>query len=219
MPLPARKVTEFFGDFRYHDHASLDGRILIEGDWVAENIVLADPPFPMRTGAGGAVRKLRCHYAIADQLLGVLAALRDEGLTHLVNTFDGCFVPRHMSWNPARPLSRHSWGIAVDVNARGFPYGSKRKQDSRLVAAFRRFGFEAGQDWSVPDPMHFEAMQAMKLGTLTYKVVVDDAMVTEQARVVVGEVVAPAGVLAKALGAKTVRFHPSHRKLYVYTER
>jgi len=218
MPLPAQKITGLFGDFAWSDHSSLEGRVVIGGNWVAENIALVDPPFPLRTGGGLAVRKIRCHYAIADQLLGVLVGLRDDGLSHLVNTFDGCFVPRHMSWNPQRALSRHSWGIAVDVNARTFGYGSPKKQDARLVEAFRRFGFEAGQDWGAPDPMHFEAVQSMSLGTLTYKVVVDDVVLSDAARVVRGEVVAPVGMLARALGAQTVRFHPSHRKLYVYRE-
>lgn len=216
MPLSSAQLTATFGDFAWHDHASLNGRVVIDGDWVARNIALVDPPFPLRTRRGARVRKIRCHFAIADQLLGVLVALRDDGLAHLVNTFDGCFVPRHMSWNPERALSRHTWGIAVDVNARTFGYGSSRKQDMRLVAAFRRFGFEAGQDWRTSDPMHFEAVQSMSLATLSYKVVVDDVVVSESARVVGGEVVAPLGMLARALGAQTVRFHPSHRKFYVY---
>ena len=219
MPLSVQQVKQTFGDFAYHDHASLDGRVVIEGDWVARSIALVEPPYPLRLPSGDPVRQIRCHYLIADQLLGSLVALRDEGLSYLVNTFDGCFVPRHMSWNPKRALSRHTWGIAVDVNARTFPYGSARKQDSRLVAIFRRFGFEAGQDWSTPDPMHFEAMQAMNLGTLVYKVMVDDVVVSDAGRVVGGEVVAPVAPVAKALGAQTIRFWPSHKKLYVYREK
>ena len=53
-------------------------------------------------------------------------------------------------------VSRHAWGIAVDINAQDNPYGAPSQQDPRLVEVMADHGFIWGGDWPTPDAMHFE---------------------------------------------------------------
>jgi hypothetical protein len=149
-------VQQHFGKFGWKRDPARPGAIIILGEWERRNLVTLPAPFSLADAKGRPVRNLRCHRLVAAPLRRALEELAREKLTHLVNTFDGCFVPRHMDWDETRGLSRHSWGIAVDLNARLFPLGSRQKQDPRVLAAFARQGFAWGGDWDLPDPMHFE---------------------------------------------------------------
>ena len=52
--------------------------------------------------------------------------------------------------------SDHSWGLALDVEATDYPWGSKKRLPQWLVDIFIAHGFEYGGDWSgKKDPMHF----------------------------------------------------------------
>lgn len=217
MPRPLSWVEKTFGIFEWRDDPDRRGRIIISGDWIIHNIAQITPPIPLLNGAGRPLSIIPCHALIADRILAVLDDLKDRHLHHLINTFDGCWVARHMSWDPQRSLSRHSWGIAVDVNARQFPYGSTRKQDSRLITAFRRQGFESGGDWSTPDPMHFEmvALDDLSEDQVGVKIVVNDRLVSSAGRLVDGHAEGPLEPVAAALGAKLTP-HPEQGKIYIY---
>ena len=162
MPKAQSWIEQHFGRFDWRDDPKHKGAIIIPREWILANTTRIEPPCALRDGLGQSLRSIPCHALIADALRAVLVDLKGRSLCHLINTFDGCFVPRHMSWNPARSLSHHSWGIAVDVNARLFPYGSHDRQNPQLIAAFHRGGFEWGGDWSTPDPMHFEIVSVQK---------------------------------------------------------
>ena len=192
-------VQRTFGKFAWKDSAKQRGAIEILGEWERQNIVAIRPPLALQAGNGRAIGSIRCHRLIAAPLRRALEELAEAGLGHLINTFDGCFVPRHMLWNPKKPLSRHSWGIAVDVNARLFPYGSAAKQDGRLVAAFEKQGFVWGGRWRTPDPMHFEMVELpdAKAGIA---ILLDGEKLTT-GWLQDGRVVAPAREVAEKLGA------------------
>jgi len=193
-------VEKTFGRFAWKDQPGGRGRIQILGDWPRQNIVSLAPAFELRESDGRPLLVIECHRLIAPALQRALEDLKARNLCHLVNTFDGCFVPRHMGWDPRRPLSRHAWGIAVDVNARLFPFGSRACQDERLIAAFRRQGFSWGGDWREPDPMHFEivdlAAPMKMLGILVDGEKVADGFLHD------GRAVAPVRELAEALGCR-----------------
>lgn len=53
-------------------------------------------------------------------------------------------------------MSRHAWGVAVDLNYPANVRGRSPGQDPRLVEAFERYGFTWGGTWLIPDPAHFE---------------------------------------------------------------
>ena len=192
-------VERTFGRFAWRDHPTRRGAIEILGEWKRHNIISFAPPFELREGHGRPLSVIHCHRLIAPALRRALKDLSARGLAHLINTFDGCFVPRHMSWDPDRSLSRHAWGIAVDVNARQFPYGSHARQNHRLIAAFARQGFTWGGDWRTPDPMHFEPVDVPQ-PPRHLDILVDGERVAS-GTLWDGRAVAPVREIAEALGA------------------
>jgi hypothetical protein len=88
----------------------------------------------------------------------------------------GCYNPRHQRYDPKRPLSDHTWGIAFDINPkqnraflrkRGDPLpftpGWEQRSDlpRGVVEAWESVGFDWGGRWGSGerggfcDPMHF----------------------------------------------------------------
>jgi hypothetical protein len=143
--LPLVLVKERFGEFAFRPLAGRD--VEIDPGWVAAHIVTVDLPL---------VGTTRCHIDAVDQIAGVLAELQSRGLGHLVDPdgYAGCHAARRIG--PGLALSRHSWGIAVDLNVAENPAGTFSNKDPRLVDAFVEHGFGWGGVWLVPDPMHFE---------------------------------------------------------------
>lgn len=158
MALATTTVEKLFGKLRWKA-GKTKGAIVILDNWEEQNIV----SLPNVWGIVTPLVKpavIRCHSRVARKIQAALNDLAGQGLIHLVQTFDGCFVPRHKCWDPRRTLSRHSWGIAVDLNARWCPYGSNARQPAKVISAFTCHGFEWGGAWKTPDPMHFEAVSA-----------------------------------------------------------
>ena len=137
-----------FEPYNYVDMG--DGMIQIDPDWVARNIVRR--AMPLLKG------EVVCHRQMVDQLYGALSEIEQEGLGHLIDPsqYGGCWVPRHIDFNPARPLSMHSWGLAADFNVSTNGLGMKPQMDPRVVHIFDKWGFVWGGRWSRPDGMHFE---------------------------------------------------------------
>ena len=193
-------VESTFGKFAWEDDPERKGAVRVLGEWARRNIVSIAPSFEVRDGRGRPISLIRCHRLIAQALSRVLADLKRRNLCHLMNTFDGCFVPRHMGWDPDRGLSRHAWGIAVDVNARMFPYGSDATQNRRLVEAFKRQGFAWGGEWQTPDPMHFEIVDLTRPAR-PLSIVVDGNRVAD-GFLYQGRAMAPIREVAEAVGAR-----------------
>lgn len=99
---------------------------------------------------------MTCHRAIAEPLEAALTELVDADLGHLVDPaqYAVCHHPRLVAADAG--VSRHTWGLAIDVNAADNPRGATSTQDPRLVEAFTSRGFAWGGPWLSPDAMHFE---------------------------------------------------------------
>ena len=82
-----------------------------------------------------------------------------EQLSFLVDPdgFAGCWNPRFT--RSGTSVSRHAWGVALDVNYDANPTSLASVQDPRLVELFERSGFTWGGEWFVPDPAHFEYLR------------------------------------------------------------
>jgi hypothetical protein len=169
MALTRNEIERYFGRFSYREVGS--GLVAPEAGWLARNIVTVQTPWPLplaqgkdKNGKPRTASRIRCHKLVAERILAVLRDLDRQGLRSLIHSYDGCYVPRHICWDKKHGLSTHAWGMALDINAGEFPYGSLRKQEARLVAAFARQGFLCGQKsgglWrTTVDAMHFEIVK------------------------------------------------------------
>lgn len=138
------EIKEIFGEFTFKPRTGLF--VTVHPRWVDENIVEVDLPL---------LGLLKCNRRLLPQLIGAMRELQSRGLSGLVRSGDGCWSPRMQVGN-SYALSRHAYGIAVDINAATNRYGERPRQDPRLVEVMERWGFTWGGRWLVPDGMHFE---------------------------------------------------------------
>jgi hypothetical protein len=138
----------------------------------ADNITQIELPYPMRIAwdTTKKVSKISCHKLIAQPLLNVfnelLAIYGREKLVELgIDLFGGCVNVRLMRGSKKR-WSRHSWGIAIDLdpNRNGLKTKKPAAQFSKpeytqmndlfYKHGFIGYGIEKNYDW-----MHFEINQ------------------------------------------------------------
>ena len=145
--------VQVFGAFAWSDLKG--GSIRIDPGWVARNIVSCC--LAKANGQGGDVNT-QCHTLAKEPLERAFQELAQSGQWRLIDTFDGLWVPRHMTWNSRRGLSSHSWGIAFDLNAATNAYnGGTSAANRTLNETFNRYGFAWGGDWNgAKDSMHWE---------------------------------------------------------------
>ncbi len=156
------KVNGSFGQFRYRDLSG--GRIEVDPQWVADNIVTITLP--------GLNRQVQVHKNAADHFITAFNYIKngtavvngkEVSLLSLIKTMDGTYVTRHVNWNPSKGLSNHSWGTAIDINANGhFGYVDPQKDvnDPNLILwekAFKPAGFSWGNRYN--DSMHYELIK------------------------------------------------------------
>lgn len=143
--LPQVLIKQRFGEFAYRPGAG-DG---FDQDpaWQDRTLVTVDLPI---------IGQARCHRGVADALAGALGEVASANLASLIDRdgFAGCWNAR--TTRAGTSVSRHAWGVAVDLNFGANPTGLASVQDPRLVAIFRRWGFTDGSGWLVPDAGHFE---------------------------------------------------------------
>lgn len=127
-----------------------DGTINQDRKWV--NTHLATERMPI-------IGSVRCHKVMLPQLRAALEDIQSQGLAHLLKPEQTgrCYQPRFVAKDPVNhALSKHAWGLAIDVNVYDNPEGAKPKLDPRIVAIFEKWGFRWGGRWTKPDGMHFE---------------------------------------------------------------
>jgi len=142
--LPNALVKEMFGDFQIKER---DGVwITTEPEWREENIQNKRMPILGIT---------RCHRLMWEPLEGALNQILEEGLEGYLSIEEwrssgGCYAPRRISrFDAGGSISRHAWGIAIDINTKsGYP--------PRIIEIFNSWGFAWGGTWTSPDEMHFE---------------------------------------------------------------
>ncbi len=141
------EVKDRFGEFAFRDDDP-DREIWPDPDWVDEHIVIEEVPI---------LGRVRCHEAIMDDLRAGLQAIVDAGLAGEIDPseYGGCYHPRRIGSRTER-LSRHSWGIAVDLNVDFSVAGMGTPMDRRAIDLLARHGFRWGGDFLTPDNHHFE---------------------------------------------------------------
>ncbi len=143
LSLPETKAQ--FGEFAFKD---LPGRDIQAGvSWIRENV--ADERIPV-------IGRVVCHRAIIQPLIDVMEDLQASGLADEIDPdlYGGCWSPRRINRNAN--LSRHAWGIAIDINVDFDAPGLGPIPSQGVIDAFARHGFRWGGDYPIPDNHHFE---------------------------------------------------------------
>jgi hypothetical protein len=142
--LPNALVKEMFGDFQIKEK---DGTwIITDPKWRVANIQRIEMPI---------IGRATCHRLMWEPLRGALTQIEEEGLADTLSkeeftTSGGCYAPRRISrFDAGGSISRHAWGIAIDIN-------TKSGYVPRVVEIFNSWGFAWGGTWTSPDEMHFE---------------------------------------------------------------
>lgn len=147
LVLTLPEVKRRFGEFAYRPVPG-ERAIEIEPVFIDANIVRAEVPI---------LGTVTCHHAIIDDLRAALREIVDTGLRSEIDpsAYAGCFNARRISAD-RDGLSRHSWGIALDINVDLSLPGLGPPPSPGIVAAFGRHGFRWGGDFLHPDNHHFE---------------------------------------------------------------
>ncbi len=101
-----------------------------------------------------------CNRLVMPALTAAMDEITRRGLGSTVHTADfqyegGCWNPNVIPGEDAT-ISRHSWGLAADINVDTNPFGYPPRQDPRLLSVMDAHGFTWGGRWLTPDGMHFE---------------------------------------------------------------
>jgi hypothetical protein len=119
-------------------------------------------PYPMKLYGDTPITDHRCHRLCKPDLEAILETARDElGMDfireHHLDHYDGVYNYRKMRGGSS--MSRHSWGIAIDIAAEYNGNQVRRPQaemPDEFIKIFQRFGWKSGgAEWG-RDFMHFQ---------------------------------------------------------------
>jgi hypothetical protein len=164
MPLTDAQVVATFGDPTPYIRS--DGSI--DEAWATAQLATCElpAPLPLSWDRAHTVSRLRVHRKLVGHFRRALEAVHASSAAWAsLGDTGGVYA-----WRPqrgAKRLSRHCWGIAIDLDVADNPLGAKvAKMHPAVVAAFRAQGFEWGGSWrSRKDPMHFEFTDLARLVT------------------------------------------------------
>ena len=126
-------------------------------------------PYPMKLAwdLDVTVTRMRCHELVSDEFLAIFNDILEEyGIEEIeelgIDIFGGCFNYRKMRGGP--DWSRHSWGIAIDLDPErnGLRKKWKNCQFSKpeykpMIDIFYKHGFQSLGVEKDYDGMHFQA--------------------------------------------------------------
>lgn len=147
LVLSLLEVKSRFGEFAYRPRDGVRD-ITVDPGWVERHIVAEEVP---------VIGTVRCHRAVLEDLRAALTEIVDEGLGGAIDpgAYGGCYHPRLISADRDR-LSRHSWGIAIDLNVDLSQPGLGPPPPPEVVGILGRHGFRWGGDFLHADNHHFE---------------------------------------------------------------
>lgn len=144
-----------FGEFAFRETGQGD-QIEIEPGWVEENIVTVDLPI---------LGVFKCHRMVVPYLEAVVDDIIRGGLSGQIDSEDfqragGCFNSRLIrGGDKGGAVSRHAWGVAIDINPSTNRYGGAITLDRQIAEIFHYWGFAWGGGWVFTDGGHFEWKQ------------------------------------------------------------
>lgn len=132
-----------------------------DGHWEEESkfCTMLEVPSPLcdhmiNVFTGGPTHHIYVNKDLYQPLLNVFLDICAAGLSHLIETFDGCLMIRDVRGEPGHP-STHCYALAIDLNAKSNRLGTDGDMDLRIVNIFKSHGFAWGGDFKRKDCMHF----------------------------------------------------------------
>lgn len=161
-PLNNIEVEEIFGKLEYvridnsHD-------IIISDEWKKEHfgVVFIPQLEGMKTYGGHMSGNIYCHRLIYNQLKDCFKYIEKYGFLGDILFWGGLFSSRMVRGSKTN-ISRHSYGIALDINPSQNGVGQEPAAEGekgsvkRLVPIFEAHGFCWGGNFNRKDGMHFE---------------------------------------------------------------
>ena len=150
--LPTVLIKERFGEFSYRP-TGVGDKVVIEQEWKDANIV--DVTLPL-------LGPFRCHRVVVPFLRSAILEVIVQGAWTHIDRQDfqiagGCYNPRLIrGGDKGGAVSRHTWGVAIDINPSDNPYGGRIGMDPDIAAIFQKWGFAWGGGWTYTDGGHFE---------------------------------------------------------------
>jgi len=128
---------------RYDDPRSVGW----EHKWITTwNVQMLHPWFPER--------EIKIHKHFRPLLHDAFFELEKLGLQNEIKSFFHCYQLFSLHESPV--LSVHSWGVAIDLNAKENPTGSIGRWSDDFIRVMLKNGIHCGQGWTgVREPMHF----------------------------------------------------------------
>jgi hypothetical protein len=152
LVLSTLAVKERFGEFAFRLQPG-QREVVIERRFIDESIVVERMP---------VLGNVRCHRLIMEDLRAAIeetvAAGFEEWLAR--DRYGGCFEARRIALSREN-LSRHAWGIAIDLNVDFSLPGAGPVPPDAFIEIWGRNGFRWGGDFTSPDNHHFEWVGAI----------------------------------------------------------
>lgn len=147
LVLSQAEVKARFGEFAFRLVPN-QREVEMERAFVAEYITVERMP---------VLGDVRCHRMIMDDLRAALEEIVDAGLEEWLapGRYGGCYHPRRIGFGREN-LSRHTWGIAIDLNVDFAVPGAGPVPPDEFIAIMGRHGFRWGGDFTTPDNHHYE---------------------------------------------------------------
>lgn len=151
LVLGATEVKRRFGEFAYRPTPDIR-EVAVDPAWLDANL---------RTVRLPVIGAVNCHRLILDDLAAAVDELIAAGYEEWLSPrrFAGCWYPRRIMTGRAA-LSRHTWGIAIDLNVDMDAPGLGAEPPDELIAIMGRHGFRWGGDFTTPDNHHWEWLGA-----------------------------------------------------------
>lgn len=148
------RIKEMFGEFAYRRVGNY--AISVDVAWRQRSIA-------HRVTYENISLTHNCHVRVISAVQAALKEIDEAGLADEIdinnsNRYGGCYTGRfsRQAEKGFGNLSRHSWGIAIDVNTTTNGRGTVPQMNCDVVRIFRKHGFAWGGNFIVPDGMHFE---------------------------------------------------------------
>ena len=102
------------------------------------------------------------HKYIGEAVIDALTEIRDYYGYQVLHDMEldkwgGCYANRQTITGKRKSI--HAWGLAIDYLPHMGPYNKPSMIPYHIVNAFKKRGFVWGGDWSIPDAMHFSAVE------------------------------------------------------------